>query len=379
MTYHATFLVDVGGLSFSEENGKPTSWVHVLPLGSYKHPTYGTIDVSPTRVSRFVENVKKRIRGIDPSINYLHQGDGEAAGWIKNAEARSDGLWAFVEWTTSAAQKLKEKAFKYFSAEIFEEWEDSQGQKHSDVLFGGALTNRPFMKNLVPLNLSESTVDSAFELVSIITGNDKDSLKGGKMELTDEQVDQIAAKLSEKLGFKPGDNVDKIDKKDVPDALKLSEIADLKKLAEDNPLVAGLVKHLENQGVSLAETAQKLRETQVHQKLAEFNRASKLVVTPATQKVMEEFLLELPTQLSEKFWDIMNQMRTSQGFLVELGERTGASVKFGEQKTASQRFSEMVNEEMAKGQNVTYPDATEIVARNNPSLWEEYRQETFIN
>lgn len=378
MTYHATFLVDVGGLSFSEENGKPTSWVHVLPLGSYKHPTYGTIDVSPTRVSRFVENVKRKVRGIDPSINYLHQGDGEAAGWIKDAEARSDGLWAFVEWTSSAAQKLKEKAFKYFSAEIFEQWEDPQGTKHQDVLFGGALTNRPFMKNMVPLNLSESTVDSAFELVSIITGTDKDSLKGGKMELTDEQVDQIATKLSEKLGVKPptgGDN----DKVDNPDPLKLSEIADLKKLAEDNPLVAGLVKHLENQGVSLAETAQKLRETQVAQKMSEFDRASKLVLTPATKKLIHELVMDMPAQLSEKFWDVMNQMRTSQGFLVELGERTGASVSFGEQKTASQRFSELVNEKMASGTNISYPDATEIVARENPSLWEDYRQETFIS
>lgn len=379
MTFQATYLVDVGGLSLSEENGKPTSWVHVLPLGSYKHPTYGTIDVTPTRVARFVENVKNRVRGIDPSINYLHQGDGEAAGWIKNAEARSDGLWAFVEWTSSAAQKLKEKAFKYFSAEIFEEWEDPQGRKHSDVLFGGALTNRPFMKNMVPLNLSENTIDSAFELVSLITGNDKDSLKGGKMELSDEQMDQLVAKLSEKLGVAvpPKDDKPKDDK--TPDGLKLSEIADLKKLAEDNPLVAGLVKHLENQGVNLAETSQKLRETQVAQKMSEFDRASKLVLTPATKKLIHELVMEMPQSLSEKFWDVMNQMRTSQGFLVELGERTGASVKFGEQKTASQRFSELVNEHMQKGTDVSYPDAVENVAKANPSLWEEYRQETFIN
>lgn len=379
MTFQATYLVDVGGLSFSEENGKSTTWVHVLPLGSYKHPTYGTIDVTPTRVARFVENVKNRVRGIDPSINYNHNGDGEAAGWVKDAEQRSDGLWAFVEWTTSAVQKLKEKAFRYFSAEIYEEWEDNQGKRHQDVLFGGALTNRPFMKNMVPLNLSESTVDSAFDLVSIITGTDKDSLKGGKMDLTDEQVDQIATKLSEKLGFKPGDNVDKIDKKDVPEALKLSEIADLKKLAEDNPLVAGLVKHLENQGISLAETAQKLRETQVTQKMSEFDRASKLVLTPATKKLIHELVMEMPVQLSEKFWDVMNQMRTSQGFLVELGERTGASVKFGEQKTAHQRFTELVNDHMKASSTPSYPDSVEAVARDNPSLYEEYRQETFTS
>jgi len=374
MTYHTTFLVDVGGLSFSEENGKSTSWVHVLPIGSYKHPTYGTIDVSTTRVSRFAENVKKRVRGIDPSVTYFHVGDGEAAGWIKDAEPRTDGLWALVEWTTSAAQKIKEKAFKYFSAEIFEEWEDAQGQKHSDVLFGGTLTNRPFMKNMVPLNLSEATVDTAFDLVSIITGTDKDSLKGGKMELTEEQLDQIATKLAEKMTQPPKPE----DRKPVPDALKLAEIDELKKLAEDNPLVAGLVKHLEGQGVSLAETSQKLRETQVEQRMSEFNRSSKLVLTPAAQKVMQELLMDLPIALSEKFWDVMNQMRTSQGFLVELGERTGASVKFGEKKSASQRFSELVNEQMATNK-MSFADASEAVGREDPALWEAYRQETFIN
>lgn len=376
MTFQATYLVDVGGLALSEKDGKTASWVHVLPLGSYKHPTYGTIDVSSTRVSRFAENVKKRVRGIDPSVTYFHIGDGEAAGWIKDADARSDGLWAFVEWTSAAARKIKEKAFKYFSAEIFEEWEDAQGQKHSDVLFGGTLTNRPFMKNMVPLNLSEGTIDTAFELVSLITNVDMDSLKGGKMELTEEQVDQIAVKLAEKMGVTPPK---KDEPKPVPDALKLAEITELKKLAEDNPLVAGLVKHLENQGVNLAETAQKLRETQVEQRMTEFNSASKLVLTPAIKQKIHELLMELPIALSEKFWDVMDGMRTSQSFLVELGERTGASVKFGEQKSASQRFSEMVNEEMAKSKNVNYADATEAVARTNPSLWEEYRQETFIN
>lgn len=375
MTFQATYLVDVGGLSLSEENGKTSSWVHALPLGSYKHSIFGTIDVTPTRVKRFVENVKNRVRGIDPSVNYRHDGDGEAAGWIKDADARSDGLWVYVEWTTSAAQKIKEKAFKYFSSELYEEWEDNQGNKFSDVLFGGALTNRPFMKNMVPLNLSEATVDSAFELVSLITGNDKDSLKGGKMDLSDEQVDQIATKLAEKMGVTPPK---KDEPKPVPESLKLTEINELKKLAEDNPLVAGLVKHLENQGISLAETAQRLRETQVQQKMSEFDAASKLVLTPATKQKINELLLELPQNLSEKFWDVMNQMRTSQGFLVELGERTGASVSFGEQKSASQRFNELVNETMAKDSNVGYADAVERVAAANHDLYDAYREETFI-
>lgn len=366
MTVQATYLVDVAALQFAE--GSNSAWVHALPHGSYKHPLYGTIDITVERVKNFMESVKKKIRGIDPSVNYHHEGDGEAAGWVKDADSRSDGLWLFVEFTTTAVQKIKEKAFKYFSSEIYDEWEDAQGNKHKDVLFGGALTNRPFMKNLVPLNLSETTTDNAYDLVSLLSGTPVETLKGGKMELSDEDLDKLVTKLAEKLAPKDPP-------KPTPTAPpKLSDIPELKELAEENPMVAALIQHVEAQNADIASSAQKLKEAQINQKLAEFDR-SKIVLTPVAKRHVVELLDKMPMDLSEDFWNLLKEMKKSSAFLVELGERAGTTVNYGSAKTAAQQFAEITDVKVKAGK--TYSDAVEEAATENPELYKRYRNEQY--
>lgn len=369
MTYQASFLVDLNGIALSEENGKNSSWVHALPLGSYKHPIYGTIDITADRVKRFADSVVKKVRGIEPSINYNHNNNDVAAGWAKNAEARSDGLWLFVEWTSDAVTKIKEKAYRYFSAEFADVWEDSQEQKFMDVILGGALTNRPFMKNLVPVNLSEATLDNAFELVAAVQGTTVDSLKGGKTEMTPEEIqklvaDAVAAKLAENPPA-PAPTNNNID---------LSEVQELKALAEDNPLVAALLGKVQEQGVSIVETQKQLRETEIATRLAEFDR-SKLVLTPVAKKLVHQLLSEMPYEQHDAFWQLMDHMRKSQSFLVDLSERAGVNVKYGVDRSPAKVFGELVNKELATG--MSYPDAVSKVAADNPELYEQYRQESF--
>lgn len=372
MTYKASFLVDLGGVALSEENGTNSSWVHALPIGSYKHPVYGTIDITLDRVKRFADSVVKKVRGIEPNINYDHNNNDVAAGWVKNAESRTDGLWLFVEWTTDAVGKIKDKAYRYFSAEFADEWENPQEQKFTDVILGGALTNRPFMKNLVPVNLSEATYDNAFELVAAVQGVNVESLKGGKTEMTPEEIAAAVEKvLSEKLA--------ELTKPTTPPApsnsqLNLSDISELKALAEDNPLVAALIHQVEAQGVNIVETQKQLRETEIATRLAEFDR-SKLVLTPVAKKLVRTLLSEMDYENHTKFWELMEHMRKSQGFLVDLSERAGVNVKYGVDRSPSKRFNELVNKELATG--TAYADAVTLVAQQNPELYDEYRQETF--
>lgn len=372
MTYQASFLVDLSGVTLSEENNTNSSWVHALPLGSYKHPIYGTIDVTIERAKRFAQSVVDKVRGIEPSINYDHNNNAPAAGWVKNAEERSDGLWLFVEWTADAVDAIKKKTYRYFSAEFADVWEDPQEKKFSDVILGGALTNRPFMKNLVPVNLSEATYDNAFELVAAVQGTTVESLKGGKTDMTPEEIKEaVGAALAEKLAeLTPQIN-------NTPPAdgqLNLSEVAELKQLAEDNPLVGALIRQVEAQGVNIVETQNKLRETEIATRLAEFDR-SKLVLTPVAKKLVNTLLSEMPYEQHSKFWELMEHMRKSQGFLVDLSERAGVNVKYGVDRSPSKRFNELVNKELANG--TQYADAVSLVAQQNPELYDEYRQETF--
>lgn len=153
MTVKVGYLVDLATVKFDE--GSTQTWIQGAPLGKYDHPIYGEIEFTPERVQQFAANVKANVRGQDLNIDYDHK-EGEAAGWVKDAEARDNGLWLLVEWTKTAAQKIKEKAYRYFSPEFVDEWtHPSTKQAYKDVLFGGGITNRPFLKGILPINMSE--------------------------------------------------------------------------------------------------------------------------------------------------------------------------------------------------------------------------------
>src|SRR3990172_6757872 len=365
----ASYLVDVAGLAFDEQNGVKSSWVHALPIGSFKHQVYGTIDVNAERAKRFADNVNNNVRGIDPSINFVHNNADVAAGWVKKGESRSDGVWLFVEWTNDAATAIAEKKWRYFSSEFEDEWEDNQGAKHKAVMFGGALTNRPFMKNILPVNLSETTVDIAFDLVSAITGKEVDALKGGNgMPLSEDDLKKIVEGVATKLA--EGKPTPTPTPEPTP---SLREIPELKQLAEENPMVELLIKHVEAQKVEAAQSAVALKEADVQRKLSDFDR-SKIVLTPVARKIAAELAMEMPTALSERFWTLMTEMKRGSSFLVELGERAGATVNYGNQKSAVKLFEEL-STRVREERKISAADAYEAVANDNPELYRRYRHE----
>lgn len=371
-----SYIISMDAVTLSEGNGTST-WLHALPLGSYKHPVYGIIDVTVDRVKRFADSVKNKIRGIDPSINYNHDNESSvgASGWVKDAQARSDGLWLFVEFITEAAQKVRDKKFRYFSIEYANKWEDPQGKQFEDVVVGGALTNRPFIKNLVPINLSEGVIDNAFDLVSAITGKPSEQLKDVKETHMDENdlqkiIDGVTTKLTEQFSTKLTSKTEETN----PIA-KLEEIEELKKLAEQNPIVKALLKQFEHQATSIVEQTKLMRETQVDAKLAEFDNSNLMLSVPA-KELAREIMLGMPDDLRNKFWEFMEMTRSSQSFLVELGERSNSGVRRGfdlGEKSATQIFTERTNTLIA-AEKIDYLAAVERVAAEDPNLYERYRQ-----
>lgn len=363
-----SYILDVGGLSFDEENGvkSTATWVHALPIGNYKHPVYGTIAIDAGRAKSFADGVNNKVRGIDLSINYVHDNNNIAAGWVKKAEDRVDGVWLFVEFTNDAAKEVQDKKWRYFSSEFEDEWEDATGAKHKDVMFGGALTNRPFMKNLVPINLSEDTYTLAFEMVSAITGTEVDALKGGTTVLTEDDlkkiVDGVAAKFAE--GKVTPD----------PAVQKLSEIPELKELAEANPMVKILLQHVESQNLQLQTSGASLREAEVKAKLAEFDR-SKIILTPVARQLAETLMMNMPTELQEQFWTLLTEMKKGSSFLVELGERAGATVNYGSAKSAFTQLTEAAANIRKNTTDLSETDAFERACAANPALYTRYRTE----
>lgn len=153
-------FTDISGYKFSEVDGKPTSEIMVMHEFSGEHNWFGEINISKLSMTIMAENFRKGIVGLENElpIDYFHEDFKQAAGWIKKLELK-DGdlgaeLWATVQWTPKGAQMIKDGELKYFSPSWAEKWEDSQGAKHQSVLFGGGLTNIPFLSQMPAIKLS---------------------------------------------------------------------------------------------------------------------------------------------------------------------------------------------------------------------------------
>jgi phage I-like protein len=125
-------------------------WIRVLPLGKVElADSREPLEVDAAALDAMVAAFQAQ--GVDLVIDYEHQSlQGErapAAGWIKNLEARSDGLWAQVEWTPQAQEYLRQREYRYFSPVLRL---DPETRKPLSLMHLG-LTNVPAIKNLPPL------------------------------------------------------------------------------------------------------------------------------------------------------------------------------------------------------------------------------------
>lgn len=141
------------------EGDKVPNEVQVLRVGKFNHPRYGSFEITAQTLGEMKSNFDNKVRGIDLAFDYFHESDKEASAWVKSLELREDGqeLWAFVDWTPKAAQKLSERELRYFSPDFAFKWQDPEtGSNFSNVLFGGGLTNRPFVKEMQAIVADEN-------------------------------------------------------------------------------------------------------------------------------------------------------------------------------------------------------------------------------
>lgn len=146
------------GLHVNLEEGATTSWVTVTRTGSFSDPRYGKFDITKAMLLSMVQNFDARTFGQDVFIDVAHNPSGGAAGKILKLSADGDRLRALVEWTALGLAAIREKGFRYLSAEYHENWQDNEaGKKHGPVLLGAGLVIRPCIKRLDPIQLSEAS------------------------------------------------------------------------------------------------------------------------------------------------------------------------------------------------------------------------------
>lgn len=364
------FWVDVNKKLF-EAGG--TSWVHALPVGTYEHPVYGKMEFTPEKIGRFAASVTNKVRGVDPDIDYDHKAqDGKAAGWVRGAEARADGLYLNVDWTKPAAASIEAGEYRYFSPEFDDEWTDAAGIKHEDVLFGGALTNRPFLKDLLPVNLSEITTTQ-------LTGGTLDP-KALRIALklaegaTDDEVVAAIKKLSEPPTPVPPTLLPTPPQGVTEDALA--------KLLSEHPVLKELNERVTRAeaAATASDRARQLSETRARLSGLQATQGGRRYVLPPAviDAIAEGTVVGDPIKMSEAFVGSLEQL-TKVGF-VELGERGKMGSRT--EKDATQQLGELVVAAQsahfkATGKQLAYTDAVRGIVRQNPELYDSYRQDSY--
>lgn len=356
MQLNLGYMAKLGTITLDDQN---CSWIQAVPVGKYEHELYGELDFDLPKIQRFADNINNKARGIDPDVDYDHKRySGEAAGWIKAAEVRN-GLMVQVEWTPRAAQSIKAGEYKYFSPELVEEWTHPKtGTKFTDVVLGGAVTNRPFLKDIMPLNLSEVMTPRGGEKVVKISDAMKPIAKAlGLAEDVEEDV--FTKKLTESLA-KPAPS------KTEPEPPKLPAA-----LAEDPAFKAFLTQQTE-MATQLAELGKQNKTLLAERQLDGLNTKDR-ALPPSVRELLSEGLvggsvdklLEGITKLSET------------GF-VQLGE-TGAKTSGGDgNKTVIQKFADAVNAKMKDDPDkLSQSDAMVAVAAEQPELFAEYRKASY--
>lgn len=138
--------------------------VQLMRTCSFFHERYGKVDITRRMFDEMKANFESKVRGIELMIDYAHDSEREAAGWIKglevvdNIELNESELWANVDWTPVGRRTLADKEFAYLSADFDPDYKDNENptKKFGTVLLGAGLTNRPVIKKMNPaIQLSE--------------------------------------------------------------------------------------------------------------------------------------------------------------------------------------------------------------------------------
>lgn len=132
--------------------------IQIFRVGKWEHPDYGTVEITKKTIKDVVENFEENRRGIRLCVDENHEPDHKALGWYQEVFSDDAGKAAFakIELTKKGADLLNEGAYRYFSPEIcFHKTDEETGDTISNLLVGGAFTNRPFFKGMQPLMATE--------------------------------------------------------------------------------------------------------------------------------------------------------------------------------------------------------------------------------
>lgn len=174
--------------------------IEMLREGTFRHPWFGDLVIDRKMMTKMIQNFVNDILERELALDVSHEPDKGAYGWLREAKLKRRefgkgkgkrnvlvGTWDLNE---RGEQMIRDEIFKYFSIEyhrnyserektakeIAEDqkkspeekdkarWEGTdKGQEYGPTIFGGALTNRPFIPSMQSVKMSEGATDGEGE------------------------------------------------------------------------------------------------------------------------------------------------------------------------------------------------------------------------
>ncbi len=197
-------------MDLPESEGAP-DWVHLLPAAQGEIHTYDNRGpYKMADIEAVIAASMQSERGMPIDENHatdtaMQNGNGAPArGWIKELQARADGLWGRVEWTKAGAELLADRAYRGISP-VFNHLAD----KSITRVLRASLTNKPNLVGLTALN-TENAMSFAAIAKALGLGDDasEEAILAaiGKMKKPDDTAMQSAlAEIGTVLGVEGGD------------------------------------------------------------------------------------------------------------------------------------------------------------------------------
>ncbi len=140
----------------SLDGAAPQTWVTVTKIGHFYDPRYGEFDITRQMLLAMIDNFDKGTYGQEVFLDVAHEPSKGSAGTFKKLALEGNKLRALIEWTPYGVDAVKERGFKYLSADYTENFSDNEKRaQHGPLLFGAGLTIRPVIKGNEPVQLSE--------------------------------------------------------------------------------------------------------------------------------------------------------------------------------------------------------------------------------
>jgi phage I-like protein len=169
----------------------------VLRAGEYVRGGGRKVSVSEDDLDAAVSNFKRwKEAGGDIPVDYDHSfaeaGDSKAAGWFTELTRKGKSLFARVKWTPKAAQQIRDGEYRFFSPEFTANWRDEHGSDEGFTILAGALTNRPFLRGMTPVAMSQEVEAVAFEAMAEAFAELQEEVAKGKSGGGDETHPRVA-------------------------------------------------------------------------------------------------------------------------------------------------------------------------------------------